>query len=108
MLVYILQHFIYIHLYKYFLISHLHPSHTHTLQPKTHPLLPLYLLSLFSLFPGDRTKPEIRSCPRDQTVNAIPIQRHAFVDWAPPTAWDNRDGQVRYEYMMILMFRQIS
>jgi hypothetical protein len=66
-------------------------------------LLPLDLLSLFSLFPGDRTKPEIRSCPQDQTVYAIPIQRHAFVDWAPPTAWDNKDGQVRYEYMMILM-----
>ena len=61
------------------------------------------LLSLFSLFPGDRTEPEIRSCPRDQRVNAIPIQRHAFVDWAPPSAWDNKDGQVRYEYMMILM-----
>ena len=66
-------------------------------------LLPLDLLSLFSLFPGDRTKPEIRSCPQDQTVYAIPIQRHAFVDWAPPTAWDNKDGQIRYEYMMILM-----
>ena len=44
--------------------------------------------------PRDRTEPEIRSCPRDQRVNAIPIQRHAFVDWAPPTAWDNKDGQV--------------
>ncbi|CAG2241794.1 unnamed protein product [Mytilus edulis] len=42
----------------------------------------------------DRTKPQISSCPSDRTVNAIPIQHHAFVDWTPPTAWDNKDGQV--------------
>ncbi|XP_052070045.1 sushi, von Willebrand factor type A, EGF and pentraxin domain-containing protein 1-like isoform X2 [Mytilus californianus] len=44
--------------------------------------------------PRDTTRPQIRNCPPDRTVTAIPIQLHAFVDWTPPSAWDNRDGQI--------------
>ncbi|XP_076073438.1 uncharacterized protein LOC143045037 isoform X3 [Mytilus galloprovincialis] len=42
----------------------------------------------------DTTIPQISGCPSDRTVTAIPFQHHAFVDWTPPTAWDNRDGQI--------------
>lgn len=45
---------------------------------------------------GDNVKPNIRNCPPGFDVQAIPFQYYTFVEWSEPTAWDNKDGTIKY------------
>lgn len=62
---------------------------------------------MFYYFTGDTTNPQIINCPKSRSATALAFKHHAFVHWAPPKAWDNKDGDTRFYQIFCMIYTYV-